>query len=198
MLAVLSGVLFAGMQIGRSGALNDPGQQVVEWGAKLEEQRAQVLATRRELQDRLDAIASRVGQMNAHVIRLDALGRRLTDMAKLDKGEFDFDREPAVGGPEGVMEGAVAAAPELTAIARRPGEPDQRSRASARGAREPDLDAQFEPSDRAGRPPGDVRAGSPLTSVIAPIRSPAAARSIAASISPGRPAPKWSRSPRAS
>jgi murein DD-endopeptidase MepM/ murein hydrolase activator NlpD len=115
-LAVLSGVLFAGMQIGRSGTLNDPGQQVVEWGAKLEEQRAQVLATRRELQDRLDAIASRVGQMNAHVIRLDALGRRLTDMAKLDKGEFDFDREPAVGGPEGVMEGAVAAAPELTAM----------------------------------------------------------------------------------
>jgi murein DD-endopeptidase MepM/ murein hydrolase activator NlpD len=115
-LAVLSGALFAGMQIGRRGALNDPGQQVVEWGAKLEEQRAQVLATRRELQDRLDAIASRVGQMNAHVIRLDALGRRLTDMAKLDKGEFDFDREPAVGGPEGVMEGAVAAAPELTAM----------------------------------------------------------------------------------
>jgi murein DD-endopeptidase MepM/ murein hydrolase activator NlpD len=115
-LAVLSGALFAGMQIGRSGALNDPGQQVVEWGAKLEEQRAQVLATRRELQDRLDAIASRVGQMNAHVIRLDALGRRLTDMAKLDKGEFDFDREPAVGGPEGIMEGAVAAVPDLTAM----------------------------------------------------------------------------------
>ena len=115
-LAVLSGVLFAGMQLGRSGALNDPGQQVVEWGAKLEEQRAQVLATRRELQDRLDALAGRVGQMNAHVIRLDALGRRLTDMAKLDKGEFDFESEPAVGGPEGVVEGAIAAAPELTAM----------------------------------------------------------------------------------
>ena len=94
-------MLFAGVQLGRSGALNDPGRQVVEWGAKLEEQRAQVLTTRRELQDRLDALASRVGQMNAHVIRLDALGRRLTEMAKLDKGEFDFDSEPAVGGPEG-------------------------------------------------------------------------------------------------
>lgn len=115
-VAVLSGVLFAGVQLGGSGAMNDPGQQVVEWGAQLEEQRAQVLATRRELQDRLDALASRVGQMNAHVIRLDALGRRLTAMAKLDKGEFDFDREPAVGGPEGLLEGAVAAAPELTAM----------------------------------------------------------------------------------
>ena len=98
-LAVLSGVLFAGVQLGRSGKLNDPGQQVVEWGAKLEEQRAQVLATRRELQDRLDALAGRVGQMNAHVIRLDALGRRLTEMAKLDKGEFDFETEPASAVP---------------------------------------------------------------------------------------------------
>jgi murein DD-endopeptidase MepM/ murein hydrolase activator NlpD len=113
-LAVLCGVLFAGVHIGRSVTLNDPGQQVVEWGTKLEEQRAQVLATRRELQDRLDALAGRVGQMNAHVIRLDALGRRLTEMAKLDKGEFDFETEPAVGGPEGAVEGAIAAAPELT------------------------------------------------------------------------------------
>ncbi|HEY7638686.1 MAG TPA: M23 family metallopeptidase [Steroidobacteraceae bacterium] len=115
-VAVLAGVLYAGMKIGSSGAISDPGQQVVEWSAKLEEQRAQVLATRRELQDRLDALAGRVGQMNAHVIRLDALGRRLTDMANLDKGEFDFEREPAVGGPEGVVDGAVAAAPELTAM----------------------------------------------------------------------------------
>jgi murein DD-endopeptidase MepM/ murein hydrolase activator NlpD len=113
-LVVLGGVLFAGMKIGSSGAMSDPGRQVVEWTANLEEQRAQVLATRRELQDRLDALAGRVGQMNAHVIRLDALGRRLTDMANLDKGEFDFDREPAVGGPEGIVEGAVAAAPDLT------------------------------------------------------------------------------------
>src|ERR1043166_4492818 len=111
-LVVFAGLLFAGMQRGRSGALSDPGQQVVEWGTKLEEQRAQVLTTRRELQDRLDALAGRVGQMNAHVIRLDALGRRLTEMAKLDKGEFDFESEPAVGGPEGVVEGAVAAAPD--------------------------------------------------------------------------------------
>ena len=54
--------------------------------------------------------------MNAHVIRLDALGRRLTEMANLDKGEFNFDSEPAVGGPEGLVEGATVAAPDLTAM----------------------------------------------------------------------------------
>jgi murein DD-endopeptidase MepM/ murein hydrolase activator NlpD len=41
--------------------------------------------------------------MNARMIRLDALGRRLTDMADIDDGEFDFDSDPAVGGPEEPM-----------------------------------------------------------------------------------------------
>jgi murein DD-endopeptidase MepM/ murein hydrolase activator NlpD len=53
--------------------------------------------------------------MNAHVIRLDALGRRLTEMANLDKGEFNFDSPPALGGPEGLVEGAVAST-DLTAM----------------------------------------------------------------------------------
>ena len=114
--AVLGGVLFAGVMLGRSGVGFEPLAQAGEWGAKLTEQSEQVAAARRELEERLDALASRVGQMNAHVIRLDALGRRLTEMANLDKGEFDFDAEPAVGGPEGLVEGAVAAAPELTAM----------------------------------------------------------------------------------
>ena len=38
--------------------------------------------------------------MNARVIRLDALGRRLTQMADLQDGEFDFDSPPSLGGPE--------------------------------------------------------------------------------------------------
>jgi murein DD-endopeptidase MepM/ murein hydrolase activator NlpD len=113
---ILAGALFAGFQLGRSGVTRDPAVQVGEWGVKLEEQRSQIAATRRQLQERLDALAGRVGQMNAHVIRLDALGRRLTEMANLDKGEFNFDTEPAVGGPEGLVEGAVAASPDLTAM----------------------------------------------------------------------------------
>jgi murein DD-endopeptidase MepM/ murein hydrolase activator NlpD len=112
---VLSGVLFLGVQLGRGGFANDPVEQVGHWGATLEQQRLDVISARRELQERLDAIATRVGQMNAHVIRLDALGRRLTEMANLDKGEFNFDSAPAVGGPEGLVEGAVAST-DLTAM----------------------------------------------------------------------------------
>ena len=108
---LLAGVLFAGIQLGRSGLVLNPAAQVTEWGAKLEQQRLEIAAARRDLQERIDALTSRIGQMNAHVIRLDALGRRLTEMANLDKGEFNFDSEPAVGGPEGLVEGATARRP---------------------------------------------------------------------------------------
>ena len=59
-----------------------------------------IATIRQENEDTLDAMAIRIAQMNARIIRLDALGRRLTDMAEIDDGEFDFDSEPAVGGPE--------------------------------------------------------------------------------------------------
>jgi len=42
----------------------------------------------------------RVGQMNANVIRVTALGKRLTRMANLSDGEFDFGNPPALGGAE--------------------------------------------------------------------------------------------------
>jgi murein DD-endopeptidase MepM/ murein hydrolase activator NlpD len=52
--------------------------------------------------------------MNARIIRLDALGSRLTDMADLDDGEFDFDSQPALGGPEEpVATGSNVAIPDI-------------------------------------------------------------------------------------
>ena len=82
--------------------------------ADLERQRQAIGVTRQETEDMLDAMAIRIGRMNARVIRLDALGRRLTDMADLDDGEFDFDSEPAMGGPEEpYVSGWAIAVPEV-------------------------------------------------------------------------------------
>lgn len=47
----------------------------------------------------LDALAVRLGKMQANVIRLNALGQRLVKVAKLDAKEFDFKNAPAYGGP---------------------------------------------------------------------------------------------------
>lgn len=80
----------------------------------VKEQQQRIAAIRQGNEDTLDALAIRIAQMNARVIRLDALGRRLTDMADIDDGEFNFDSEPALGGPEEPMAaGSNVAVPEV-------------------------------------------------------------------------------------
>lgn len=70
------------------------------WADDIAAQRATLAKTRQELQDETHAVARRLAKLQAHVIRLDAAGQRLTEIADLDAGEFDFDSEPPVGGPE--------------------------------------------------------------------------------------------------
>jgi len=47
----------------------------------------------------LDAMAARVGQMQAQMQRLDALGARLAKLTGMKPEEFKFDQMPAQGGP---------------------------------------------------------------------------------------------------
>ena len=51
----------------------------------------------------LDALALQLGQLRAQATRLNALGDRLTQVGKLEDGEFDFVSEPALGGPEDAL-----------------------------------------------------------------------------------------------
>lgn len=67
--------------------------------ADLLSQQAELESLRSRAQQQLDALAVRMGTLNASAIRLNALGKRLTDMADLQDGEFNFDDEPALGGP---------------------------------------------------------------------------------------------------
>src|SRR5215467_9991304 len=104
-LGILGTAFALGMKLGqRSGAAMHPGDSA-QWSS--------VLAT--QLQERVDAMAMRLGQVNAHMIRLDALGKRLTDMANIDQREFDFDSEPPTGGPED-SDGVGAEIPDLTGM----------------------------------------------------------------------------------
>jgi murein DD-endopeptidase MepM/ murein hydrolase activator NlpD len=112
---LFGGVFAAGSWIGAHWAAAQPGQQLERWSAELVQQRQDLEAARDLLQQKVDALAMRVGQMNAHVIRLDALGKRLTDMAGLKKGEFDFEHTPPVGGVDvSAATGQPASVPLLT------------------------------------------------------------------------------------
>ncbi|MEO7198690.1 MAG: M23 family metallopeptidase [Dokdonella sp.] len=59
----------------------------------------------------LDALALQLGQLRAHATRLNALGDRLTQVGKLDDGEFNFTHEPALGGPDEMLTAVSAPLP---------------------------------------------------------------------------------------
>src|SRR5690606_15615786 len=56
-------------------------------------------AVKQHTAEQIDALTLRLGEMQARLMRLDALGLRLTEVAQLDEGEFDFANQPALGGP---------------------------------------------------------------------------------------------------
>jgi murein DD-endopeptidase MepM/ murein hydrolase activator NlpD len=115
LVLVFLGSAFAlGVQLGRGNHERAVLSDTVQFGALLGEQKKQILDLKQQLQLRVDAMAMRLGEVNAHVIRLDALGKRLTEMADIDSREFNFDRDPPSGGPEG--EGTSAQVPDLSAM----------------------------------------------------------------------------------
>jgi murein DD-endopeptidase MepM/ murein hydrolase activator NlpD len=115
-LAIVGTAFSIGMGLGARHSSGNPIDQLGNWSAELLHQKAQIEDTKRVLQEKVNALAMRVGQMNANVIRLDALGKRLTRMANLDDGEFDFGHPPAIGGAESGADGQPAQIPNLTAM----------------------------------------------------------------------------------
>jgi murein DD-endopeptidase MepM/ murein hydrolase activator NlpD len=113
-LGFLGSAFAVGVQLGRGSHERLVLGDTVRFGSVLAEQRKQIEDLKQQLQLRVDAMAMRLGEMNAHVIRLDALGKRLTEMADIDSREFNFDRDPPRGGPEG--EGTSAEIPDLSTM----------------------------------------------------------------------------------
>ncbi len=96
-ISLFSGLLVsAGYWYGKTNAAVD---QLVELEYEISEQKSLIIKARQSAVFELDALAARLGTMQANVIRLNALGQRLVRVAKLDKKEFDFKNAPAYGGP---------------------------------------------------------------------------------------------------
>ncbi|HHW4678349.1 MAG TPA: peptidoglycan DD-metalloendopeptidase family protein [Xylella sp.] len=68
--------------------------------AKLERQQAELRHLRSSSQAEVNALTARLGELQAQANRLNALGTRLTEMGKLQNGEFNFEASVGVGGPE--------------------------------------------------------------------------------------------------
>ncbi|MHB1992710.1 M23 family metallopeptidase [Metallibacterium scheffleri] len=76
--------------------------------AQLSAQQAEIGSVQRGSQRDLNALAVKLGQLEAQSLRLGALGERLARAGKLDGGEFNFDAGPALGGPEVPLQQAGA------------------------------------------------------------------------------------------
>jgi len=66
----------------------------------------ELIVSRQELQDdrqqvsqTLSLMTAKLAQMQASVVRLDALGEQLTELSGIEGGEFDFSSMPGLGGP---------------------------------------------------------------------------------------------------
>jgi murein DD-endopeptidase MepM/ murein hydrolase activator NlpD len=96
----IGAVLYTGIRIGA-----DELAYVTEWKDDVRQKQAEIQAVRHTAQADLDALTLRIGQLQAQMLRLNALGSRLVSQGNLDSGEFDFSSQPAMGGPQDALPG---------------------------------------------------------------------------------------------
>lgn len=84
------------------------------WEKDLDDQRQELQEIRQHADQELDGLTLRLAQLQARLLRIDALGERLIDITKINGDEFDFSSVPAVGGP-GTL-GETYQAPEIQSV----------------------------------------------------------------------------------
>lgn len=101
-------LLFAGLVLGFAGRSVAGMAQVSMLQAKADSQQEQLEQVRRGAQQEVNAMAARLGELQAQANRLNALGERLTRVGQLQDGEFDFDEPVGVGGNDAAHDMAPA------------------------------------------------------------------------------------------
>lgn len=110
-IAIMSVVLFnIGAHYAISGTRDSIAalykQTAPVWNQEISAQRALLYEARENAEKNLDALSMRLSKLQGHVMRLDALGARMANMAGLD--DIDFNELDSLGmggpGPTGVQE----------------------------------------------------------------------------------------------
>lgn len=129
LLLLLAGAAGYGLAVARTTQL--PGDLVSAWRTELDGLAQQTAEARHSTELDGRAYAARIAALQARLLRMEAVGQRLATAAKLDDGEFDFDNEPALGGP-------------LSAEAAEPGESELTSALDRLAAQIEDRERQLE------------------------------------------------------
>jgi hypothetical protein len=75
-------------------------EEIARLQVEMAQQQVALDVAREDAQREVNAIAARVGELQAQANRLNALGDRLTRVGKLKDGEFNFNELPGQGGSE--------------------------------------------------------------------------------------------------
>ena len=70
------------------------------WERQIKLQAEQLADIKQDSEQQLEALTLRLAMLQARLVRLDAVGERITTIANLDDGEFDFTQSVPVGGPD--------------------------------------------------------------------------------------------------
>lgn len=116
LLVLLCGSFTIGLTLGQHRGGDLSAAQTTHWMHVLSRQREQLADLKTQMNARTEALAIQAGDLQAHMIRLDALGRRLTSMAGLPAHEFDFGHDPPMGGPDRDVAGALPGMPALASL----------------------------------------------------------------------------------
>lgn len=77
-----------------------PSPVLSAWADEFKQQQQELAQARARAEEDAHGLARRIAQLQAHVMRLDAAGSRMTQIANIDPAEFDFGKPPPMGGPE--------------------------------------------------------------------------------------------------
>ena len=98
-----TGIFIAGHERGgdkmADRLLNDTTYASTFWQREISANRKFLGQLRTDFDADLTALSSKVGSLQAHIVRLDALAERVVNVAQLDSQEFALSESPAIGGP---------------------------------------------------------------------------------------------------
>ncbi len=97
-LIVLFGIFYTGIQLGSHVVRRFNIVETQWFRTELKEQQDQMAELSRHSDDRMDALAVRLARLQGQMLRLNAVGQRIVEKAKLDVSEFNFSEIPAQGG----------------------------------------------------------------------------------------------------
>ncbi len=98
LLFISSGVFYFGVQHGSELELKHAHNNTNVCIAELKSQEIKLGELRKASENRMDALALRLGELQSQILRMNAVGQRVVEKLKIGKGEFNFSEMPPRGG----------------------------------------------------------------------------------------------------